>query len=58
MIVVIKRNIPDTQSTNDMHSVNLNFMSSERGWSMRYPEILPESFKFQFLSNSEVKKEI
>ena len=24
----------------------------------KYPEILPESFKFQFLSNNEVKKEI
>ena len=22
----------------------------------KYPEILPESFKFQFLSNNEVKK--
>ena len=24
----------------------------------KYPEILPESFKFQFASNNEVKKEI
>ena len=24
----------------------------------KYPEILPESFKFQFVSNNEVKKEI
>ena len=24
----------------------------------KYPEILPESFKFQFLSYNEVKKEI
>ena len=24
----------------------------------KYPEILPESFKFQFVSNNEVKEEI
>ena len=24
----------------------------------KYPEILPESFKFQFVSNNELKKEI
>ena len=28
------------------------------GVNEKYPEILPESFKFQFISNNEVKKEI